>query len=57
MRDPVSATRSGDGLPVVIGDVPDKTILRLDVAVDAVARRGDSVPALFTVVLAKDDRH
>ena len=53
MRDPVSATRSGDGLPVVIGDVPDKTILR----VDAVARRGDSLPALFTVVLAKDDRH
>jgi len=33
------------------------TILRLDVAVDAVARRGDSFPALFTVVLAKDDRH
>jgi hypothetical protein len=56
MGDPMSATRSSDRLPVVVGDVPDKALFRLHVPVDATARRSYSSLALRAVVLAKDGR-
>src|SRR5277367_6771448 len=54
MRNPVCATRSGDRLPVVIGDIPDETLFRLDMPIDAAACLCDTGLALRAVIFSED---
>jgi len=56
MRDPMSATCSSNRLPVVIGDVPDEALFRLDMPIDASTRSSYSIPASSAIEPAKERR-
>jgi len=51
MCHPVSTARAGDRLPIVIGHVPDKALLRFNMPIYQAASRRDSIATSCTIFL------